>query len=195
MAWHDGRPIFNRLPEKGYKDNPVADALTAWIDTKLLAKADQLQGFYRNLDPATAEEQYLDYLAWLVGLSGNYWDFAWSSEVKRSLIAASHNFLWANRGTLAVILFVLAVHGIAHDVRTDEATVLPFKMPRSFGVSQLRVFIRLPLKYPRLGVDWLEAQRTLNNYAPAIVQARVCYQGFKLGFSKLGDPLWNKKDS
>lgn len=190
MSWHDSRPVFSRLPERGYKDNLAADALTSWVDEKLTAKAEQLQGFYLQLDPNTADEASLDYLAWLCGLSGSYWDTEWSAQVKRSLIAASHNYLWANRGTLDVIKFVLDTHGIDYDIWQDGSSVIPFKMPRAFGANRLRFFVRLPLAYDRTSRQWREVERSLRNFAPAVVQNRVCYQGFKMGFSVVGEAMF-----
>lgn len=190
MPWHDSRPVFSRLPERGYRDNPIADALTSWVDEKLTAKADQLQSFYLQLDPSTASDEYLDYLAFLVGLSGSYWDTEWTPQVKRSLIAASHNYLWANRGTLGVIEFVLKTHGISYDIWQDGSSVLPFKLPKTFGANRLRFFVRLPLRYARTSSEWREAERVLKCYAPAVVQCKVYYQGFRMSFSRLGDAMF-----
>lgn len=190
MSWYDSRPVFSRLPERGFKDNAIADALTSWVDEKLTAKADQLQSFYLQLDPNTASEEYLDYLAFLVGLSGSYWDTEWSAQVKTSLIAASHSYLWTNRGTLGVIEFVLKTHGITYDIWQDGISILPFTLPKAFGANRLRFFVRLPLRYARTSQEWREVERTLQCYAPAVVQCKVCYQGFRLGFSKLGDALF-----
>lgn len=190
MSWYDSRPIFSRLPEKGYRDNEVVDALTSWVDEKLTAKADQLQNFYRNLDPVNAPEKYLDYLAWCVGLSGKYWDTNWSTPIKRQLITVSHTFLWRNRGTLKVISFLLKLHKIDHTIWQKGDLVMPFQMPSQFGKSQLRFTIKLPRKYTRDSPQWREAQRILDNFAPAIVDVRLSYDQFYLGKSKLGEQMW-----
>ena len=57
--WQNNRPIFDSLPEKGYKDNSVALALTQWVDADLSSKAAQLQNFYKELDPDTCQDSML----------------------------------------------------------------------------------------------------------------------------------------
>lgn len=186
------RPVFNSLPEDGYRNNPTVDALTLWLDEKLASKATQMQNLWRDLcDPLTCYPEYLDFLAYLVGLSGSYWDTKWSTDVKRQLIAASHTKLWTLKGTAQLLLFVMQVHGIDCDLWTDGALVLSFAMPATFGSAQLRFYLRLPLKYKTDSKEWIEAQRTLRNFAPAIVEHEVCYDAFYIGFSDLGQPMFS----
>lgn len=188
--WQNRRPIFDALPEKGYQDNTVADALTFWIDSKLSDKADQLQNFYKTLDPDTCPESMLEYLAFLHGLSGSFWDNAWSSATKRTFIKNSHSLLWRYRGTSKVIAFVLSTHGLKYSIWTDGDLRMPFKLSQKFATSKLRFFIRLSYTYARDGWEWKEAKRTAKNFAPAIVGYSVCHEVFRLGFSRLGEPMF-----
>lgn len=191
-AWASGRPVYGRLPEKGYQDNLIADSLTAWVDGRLSETKGTLEAWPLEVSPDTAKDSSLDYLGWLFGFSGSFWDTSWGPEVKRELIRLSHSFIWPMRGTLAVIRKVLDLHGISYDVWRPGVSTLPFAMPRIFGGGGLRFFVRLPITYIRGGQDWREAERTLRNYAPAVVETKVTYQRFYMGFSKIGDPMFSK---
>lgn len=188
--WQNNRPIFDALPEKGYQDNAVADALTLWIDTKLSNKAKQLQNFYNNLDPATCPSEMLEYLAFLNGLSGSFWDNSWSDQTKRTFIKEAHSTLWRYRGTTKALRFVLDTHKINYELWLDGDLRLTFQMPKQFATSQLRFFIRIPFTVSRDSWQWKEAERTARNFAPAVVGYRVCHELFRVGFSKLGDPMF-----
>lgn len=188
--WQNRRPIFDSLPEVGYKDNSVADSLTSWIDEKLSLKADQLQNFYKELDPDTCQSGMLEYLAFLHGLSGKFWDNGWKESTKRTLIKNSHKVLWKLRGTAKPITFVLNAHGIQHSIWTDGSTNLTFKLPAKLAVPKLRFYLRMPLIYARDSWQWKEARRTANNFAPAVTSYVVCHNAFYLGFSRLGEPLF-----
>ena len=190
--WQNNRPIFDSLPEKGYKDNSVALALTHWVDADLSSKAVQLQNFYKELDPDTCQDSMLEYLAYLNGLSGNYWDNAWNTQVKRKLIKNSHSVLWNFRGTTKALKFVLDTHELTYDLWTDGVSNLSFTMPQKLASPKLRFFIRLPVSYARNGKQWREAQRTARNFAPAIVGYRVCHEYFRLSFSQLGEPMFKQ---
>lgn len=191
MTWLDSKPVLSQLPRKGYQDNLAVQSLVAFADIKLTAIADQLQNFYKELDPTTANEKYLDYLAYLVGLSGNYWDSRWTPEIKRKLIAASHTYLWSSKGTLGVLKFVLDVHGISYDIWTDDTLQIPFRIGDNLANgNSFRFFIRLDKKYNRTSPGWIEAVRTAKNFAPAVVQHRICYKGFIIGASNVGDPVF-----
>lgn len=186
------RPIFSRLPEAGYQDSSTVDHLTEWVDTKLSEKAVQMQLLYRDLcDPDSCKPEWLDYLAYLVGLSGKFWDTEWPTQVKRTLIKNSHTILWSKRGTYEAIKFVLDAHEIEHQIWTDGESVLSFRMPKQFGSAKLRFFVRVPLKYNKQDRVFREAQRTLRNFAPAITKNAVVYDTFRLGFSSYGDPMFN----
>lgn len=185
------KPLLNHLPERGYQDNETVASLTSYVDAKYKAIIDQLETFYHQLNPDSADEKYLDYLAYLVGLSDSYYDPQWSSDVKRQMIRLSHKTLWAKKGTLECIKAVLDAHNLKYDIWTDGVNVLPFTLPISLGTPRLRFYIRLENTYNRKGKQWLEAERTLMNFCPAVVKGTVSYKAFILGASVIGDPVFN----
>lgn len=184
------RPLYSRLPKQGYQDNPVANALTAWVDGKYISVKQQLEQFYRELSPETCKAEYLDYLAALVALADDYWQPQWSESVKRQMIANVSRLL-KRRGTYEAVRTVLAIHDIDYRLWASTALLMPFAMPRSFGSDDLRYYLRLPLKYARLGAEFKEAQRTLRNWSAAFVRSAVCYEYFYCGYSILGDPMFS----
>lgn len=188
-AYQNNRPVYDRLPRQGYGDNEVADWVTQWADQELSKVTDRAQSFYKQVDPVTADSASLDWLAWLVGMSGDYWDTTWNNAVKRSMISQAYS-LWKIRGTEVSIRRVLEIHGYEHDIWQKSDLRLPFRLPGRFGKPDLRFIVRLPLKYHRAGVEFTETLRTVRNFAPAVIEVKVAYQGFYLGFSRLGDPLF-----
>lgn len=189
-SWQQRRPIYNRLPRQGYGDNTPSDWLTQWADQELSKVADRAQSFYKQVDPTTADSASLDFLGWLVGMSGEYWDATWSDHVKREMIAQAYR-LWKIRGTEDSIRRVLEIHGMDHDIWQKSDLRIPFRLPGRFGKPDLRFIVRLPLKYHRAGKEFTEAQRTIRNFAPAVIEAKVAYKGFYLSFSRMGDPLFS----
>lgn len=212
MTWEGGRPVFGRLPVKGYQDNLPTDWITRWVDEILIEKKAQLEAFYTLLTAETSPVDYLDYLAFLVGYSGDYWVNTWSSEVKRLLIAQS-NELWSYKGTFKAVIAVLDIHlpafscidgdgsvltdgdGISllqgdYTIWTDEALRLPFTLSGLLGIDEHRFYVLLSPRYERKSYGFIEAQRTLRNYAPATVLSGVAYDRFYTGFSVIGDPIF-----
>jgi phage tail P2-like protein len=187
--WVSGRPFFTALPEVGYQDNDAVDSLTLWVDEQLTAKAVQLQSMWTKLDPVTTDEIYLDYLAFLVGLSGPYWDLKWSTAVKRQMITQAHS-IWSIRGTVTALNKVLAIHGISYNLWSRGSLNLTFILPGTFGKDDFTLYIRLPLTYTRFSVGFKEAERTAKNYSGAVSKTRVVYERFYLGYSRLGEPVF-----
>lgn len=191
QAWTDGRPILDQLPQLGFQDNPVAAALTAYPDDTLTGWSELLQNLHTTLDPNLCDTSLLDYVAFLFGLSGEpYWDVKWSADVKRAILLQEH-YLRKYKGTLGVIKTVLNIHGISYHLYTDGELIMPFAFPGAFGTGLMRFFILLPPTIPRTSTVWLEAVRTLRAYAPAYVFSMVAYQGFYLGLSPMGSPMFS----
>jgi hypothetical protein len=184
--------ISSRLPEKGYRDNPTVIALCAFADSVTSETSSQLESFHRELAPATAKPESLDYLAYLVGFSGRFWDTAWAPEVKRSLISLAHGYIWPNRGSLKVIKRLLEILAVPADLWQAGRLILSFKMPGTFGTGALRFYVRLPISIRKSDRAWREGERILENYAPAFTKHAVVYERFYLGFSQIGDPMFSK---
>lgn len=191
-AWANRTPISGMLPEKAYRDNPVVNWVTAYSDEVLSLWQDTLSTLHLQLDPSTCPEGYLDYVAYLFGLSYSpYWVTSWSSAVKRAILL-NQAYLKKYRGTKDCIAKVLAIQGLTYCYWQDEPLLLPFRLPGKFGAGRLRVFILLPKLVSRTGREWREAKRTLQGYCPAMIETKVAYQGFLLGRSKLGEPMFPK---
>jgi phage tail-like protein len=183
------RPIYERLPETGYQDNEPSDWLTLWVDELLVAKATQLENIWQKLDPVSTDIEWLDYLAYLVGLSGVYWDTKWLPVVKRNMVLRANEF-WQNKGTLRTIREILNIHSLAYTVWVAGSLRVPFTVPSAVGSSDLRLYIRLPLSYARNASEFRETSRTLRNYAPALVSTKAVYEYFYAGYSLADDPAF-----
>jgi hypothetical protein len=190
LAWSVGKPVSGILPEKGYQDNCVIQWLLEYPDAELTKWQQLLSTFHSALDPATCQEGYLDYVAFLFGLSRSpYWVKDWSTPIKRAILA-NQAYLKKFRGTLDAIKKVLTIQGITYAYYQDAPLLIPFKLPGLFGAGKMRILILMPSLTSRTGREWREARRTLKGYSPAVVESKVAYQGFIFGRSVLGDPIF-----
>lgn len=176
-AWDDSRPVYKRLPIEGFQNNEVVDWLTQQPDADLMSVKQEMETFYQKLDPVACPVAMLDYLGYLVGMSGEYWDLDWSEAVKRSMITNSFTF-WENLGTLQTFTDVLDIHGLTYRVWQP-------------GLSNSRVYTGLPLTSVRNGAEWVETQRTVRNFLSVTTRNVVSYDQFYIGFSVIGEPVFD----
>lgn len=189
MPYRSDKPLLDILPESGYQDNPIAAALTEPVNAKYSEVLALLEAMPDALTAEGCPSYMLDFLAYLVGMSGQYWDVSWSDAVKRAFIEKA-SLLWRIKGTEKCIRTALDIHELEYSIWLATSIVLKTTLPAKFGSRSLRFFVKLPLKYARTSNQYLEAQRVLNNYKPVVVDGRVCYDGFKLSYSKIGDPVF-----
>lgn len=189
MTTRQTRPVFNRLPVRGYQDNPVADALTRFYDEKLVAVGTQVEQLHTKLDPTSAPSIYLDWLAFLVGLVHPYYSVTWSDSVKR-LAITNANEIFSNRGTAGGLALAMNIHGFEYVLAISEDLILPFTFAASTKFGRIATFVILPLKYERKGSQFREAELAVENYTSIITTTHVCYDAFYLGFSVCSDPIF-----
>ena len=191
MTTRQTRPVFNRLPIRGYQDNPVADALTSFYDEKLVAVGSQVEQLHTKLDPVVAPSSYLNWLAFLVGMVHPYYSVSWADSVKR-LAIANANSIFSNRGTLAGLGLAMSIHGFEYSLYTSDDLRLAFTFTATtkFGIIFQTAFIRLPLRYARGSYEFVEATKAVTNYTAIVTPTRVVYDAFYLGFSVFDDPLF-----
>lgn len=191
MTTRQPRPVFNRLPVRGYQDNPTADAMTQFYDEKVVEVGSGIEQLYTQLDPAITPSNYLDWLAFLVGMVHPYYSVRWPDAVKR-LAIANANAIFRNRGTVAGLSLALDIHGIQYSIYTSDDLRLAFTFTPTtkFGLTSQTVFVRLPLQYERNSYQFTEAAKSIANHTAIVTPVRACYVNFYLGFSVFGDPLF-----
>lgn len=185
-----GTPLLSLLPYRGYQNNPTAQALTAGPDDDYTTVSRLLEQLPALMDPYACPVEWLEWRAYLVALSGDYWDNGWTEGTKRALIAAAPD-LWSQLGTLETIRRVLDTHGIPHKVWTDGSLTVPFEFPGVFGGEEWVFFIQLDIRYARSSPEFREAERTLRNFGPAGARSRVTYDHFYPGYSAWDDPMFS----
>lgn len=186
------RPVFSRLPEKGYQDNIIADALTDFYDSKLVEVGTKVQALHTKLDPVTAPVEYLDWIAYLVGMVPPYYSNKWTAAVKRKAIAAA-NTIFSYRGTFRGLDEALKIHSFTYDIFSSDDLRLPFTFDGTntrFGSITDYVYVRLPLQYTRQSYQFREAKKAIDNYTALVTPALACYDKFYIGFSEIGDPIF-----
>ncbi len=201
-TWYENRPIYHRLPiaegryqvhEDDTELEPVADWLTAPLDANLLEVKAILGHFYRDyLDPLTTKAENLDWLAQLVGFTGEYWETNWTETQKRTLIKDSLTYIWENKGTRQVLEYLLGVFAIAGRIyQLGQFLAGRNVAGDTLGGENLEYFLLLPLRYLRTSYEWRLANKTNRLYSPVFVDSRVMYSQFYCGFSVAGDAVFN----
>ena len=194
MTWSSGRPIFNRLPVPYQNSSPANWFTEPWdkvlIDTKL-----QGDDFYTNyLNPSTALESVLDWLAQFCGFTGEYWDSSWPVSIKRTLIQESYQRIWPQKGSRELLEWLISTFSL------QAAVYIPGEFLA--GVSRagdtlgsdtgLVYYIRLPLLYPRTSTEWLTVENINQLYGPVYAKSRVMYELFYAGVSVAGDLVFSE---
>jgi hypothetical protein len=203
MSWQTGRPIYDRLPgqnEAYRKESPtdedpaIADWLTAPWDELLTGLRSAIDNIPQDmLDPATAKPENLDWLAQLCGFTGEYWDTSWPVAVKRELIANSLNFVWENKGTRALLEWLIDLFGLEASVYQVGAFLAGISLvgdPIGDADSIFEYYLVVSLDYLRTSTQWKLLERLNRLYGPVYADSRVCYDGFYAGFSVVGDPIF-----
>jgi hypothetical protein len=193
-GWNTGRPIYDRLPaeSEAYQGNPVVEAITRPFDELLMSWRGILLDFDKDfLNPDTAREDALDWLAQLCGFTDSYWDPGWTPAQKRELIRRSHSFIWPNKGSLILLEYLLGVFGIETEIYlTGQFLVGVTEVGGRLGGELLRYWIRLPVRYRNPGPEWALVERINRLYMPCAAESYVCYSRFYVGLSKVGDPVF-----
>src|SRR6056297_1819255 len=182
-AWiNEQRPVYARLPgvNEGYYsedgDNP-ADWLTDYFDALLMGvKADVEDVRDRQYDPATCDEDWLDYLAAVAGYTDEYWDATWPVAVKRLLIAEAFTTIWPNKGSLQVFARLFEIFDIDVEVWQSASFIAGVTaVPATIGSPAWRYYLRFTLAYRRTGPEFALARRLDRLFGPVYCQSGVVY--------------------
>jgi hypothetical protein len=196
MGWATNRPIYGRLPEESqqYQGNDAADWLTLPWDDLLANSRGLAQNFYTtHLNPAAADAANLDWLAQLSGYTGAYWDSQWPVAVKRTLITEAFSRVWPEKGSRALLEWIIALFGLEMRVYVLGDFLAGYSAAGDTlgSDSGFEYFLRVKLIYARNGSQWALLERLNQLYSPVYVTSQVCYQQFYAGFSVAGDPVFD----
>jgi Phage tail protein (Tail_P2_I) len=211
-AWATGKPVYSRLPgiNEGYRKDedpnvirddpeelPIAKWLTDFWDALLVAKKAQLDDIKnRQMNPLECDPEWLDLLAVMAGFTGEYWDKSWPVEVKRQLVFHAFTLIWANKGSEAVLRFLLDTFGINYDIWMGDQFLAGIDGAGSeVGAPQWRYVIRVGLEYLRNSDQFKLAEKLNRLYGPLFTDNRVAFKQFYAGFSIAGDPVFRREQA
>lgn len=200
-AWDEGRPIFLRLPQYGWQDNEAADWITAAYDAMLMELKGAIENFPVDfIDPDTCRVDALDWLAQLMGYTGEYWDTQWPESTKRELIRNAQQIVWRYKGTLYLMQYLIDLFEIEAQIKLQGQWEV--------GITAIGSAIGGPLMlysfsvgndsnptYSRTSPEWRLLERLRRLYmpcwcAPATLNGNyVHYHRFRVGMSMVGDPI------
>lgn len=204
-AWERGEPIAYRLPGEncGYRkdeewdlyveeiDPPIARWLEVPWDQLLMDSKAKIDGFPENyLYPATAIASALDWLAQFCGYTGDYWSNDWPIPVKRELLLRSYDFVWQNKGTRALLEWLISLFGLECRVYLLGEFLAGQTVPAIVGGDPFRYYLLVELAYLRTSKEWALLERLDRLFGPVYAKSRVCYKKFYAGFSVAGDPVF-----
>ena len=195
-GWSSNRPIYDRLPSDSerYNGNPIVDAITKPIDSILVSYRAALSNFERDfLDPDTARSDALDWLGQLCGFTGKFWQADWTDAQKRLLIKNSHSFIWANKGTERLLIWLLSVFAIDATVLStgDFLADINAADDDSVGGDQLQYYLLMPITYQTTDRAWLLATRLNDLYMPVFCDSAIVYASFMADLSSADDPTFD----
>lgn len=197
QAWIiDKRPIYSRLPQISQRyngedfENP-SQWITRWFDELLVATKATIDDLPRQLNALTCDADWIDFVAYLSGFSGEYWDKSWSMATKRA-IACKSNWIWSNKGTQAILEYIIAAVGLSAVIWLGEGFVIGESIigETTLGEPEYQYFIQVPFLYDRDGAQFRLAEKLNRLYGPIVSDSAVCYDGFYIGFSVVGDPIF-----
>lgn len=203
MSWKSLRPIFNRLPSAYRDDNDGANAsnyLTAFWDELAVEIRTKVSGFYDTyLDPASAPEDWLDWIAQLCGYTEEFWSPAWDARIKRQLIADSYKRIWVERGTQAGIdywfdTFELDTYNPVDPSKTvyliDYFKAGETSAPYTVGGEAYRWYLRLNESEKRGNPTWKQAAQIAGINSPVWSETSLGFRYFLAGRSAVGDAIF-----
>lgn len=193
-AWSEGRPIYLRLPSDAekYQGNPAVDAITRPFDAILMQYKAAIDNFSRDfLDPDTARSDALDWLAQNCGFTGKFWQADWTDAQKRLLIKNSHSFIWNNKGTTRLLIFLLSVFQINATIYSVGEFLADINAADDvLGGGQLQYFLLMPITYKTTSKEWRLAERLNYLYMPVFCSSDVVYDAFYADLSAAEDPVF-----
>lgn len=197
-AWvTDQRPIYSRLPQisQRYKaenpDNPT-NWITLWFDELLVATKATIDDLPRQLNALTCDPEWIDFVAYLSGFSGEYWDKSWNLATKRA-IASRANWIWANKGTREVLEYLFNALNLSAAIWINSGFYVDESLLDIDTLSepQYQYFVTVPLSYDRDGAQFRLAEKINRLFGPIVCDSSVCYDAFYVDFSVVGDPIFD----
>jgi hypothetical protein len=193
-AWvTNARPIYARLPRvKYYIENPEnpSNWLTRWFDELLIKTKATIDDLPRQLNAATCDADWLDFVAALSGFTGEYWEKAWPVAAKR-IIAQNADRIWSNKGTKDILELILSAFNLQAEVYVTGGFYAGVtQLPGLLGSPTYQYFIYVPIVYLRTGREFRLIQKINRLFGPVFCESRVAYKGWFAGVSVAGDPVY-----
>lgn len=182
--------IQDRLPDKGYADNPTVDWLLAHTNAKVNQWKDIMENFHTQLNPNTCSDSNLDWLSQLFGFTGKYWSFSWSNTQKRNILKLGLSF-WAIKGTLSAVNKWVTALSLPIEVWSGSKLVLPFVLGSAMSNPKFKIVLRIPFTENRGNTVWRESIRITETLTPVTTPTYVGFDAFRLGYSQLGECLFS----
>lgn len=210
-AWQLGSPIYRRLPgaNLGYNrdlDDPDYDPMTPpdvtyfvtkYFDDFLIGLKDDINNVYSDFfNPETAKLENLDWLAQLAGFTGEYWDSAYPVNVKRTLIKDAYTFIWENKGTRQLLEYLFDLFNLSAYLYLPGALIIGVTpLPGVVGGDPFRYLILINFYtagYLRNSAEFRLLEKLNQLYGAVWCESRVAYSNFIVGFSFVGDPVFDQ---
>ena len=180
-AWVvDKRPIFSRLPDSAYKQNPVVDFVTYFADQLLIDTKASLDRLPIQLNPLTCDRIWLDYLSLLYGWV-DLWDITWNDSIKRTLLDNSFQkvSIWGNKGSFTILEFLLQTFSVRHIIQLGASFLVDFsKVGDQIGSVSWQFDIILPGEYYNTNttklVQWIKI-----HFTPCWCSSSIIYDDTK----------------
>lgn len=133
----------------------------------------QLFGLWMD-DPDLCDPEWLDFLAYLNGWGGDYWDGSWEPTIKRALIKNS-DWVWRNQTTPAILPYLFGVFGLQATLKRSRGWILGptptgTKFPQTLSGDWKNVKIQVPANYKPSTREYQLVKQITETWKPAWVE-------------------------
>jgi phage tail P2-like protein len=199
-AWDEKKPILKRLPQYAWQDNEIVSWIVDPYDRMLVELQQAILNFPKDfIDPLTCRADALDWLAQLMGFTGDYWDTSWPEPVKRTLIKNAQ-FVWSFKGTQQLLEYLLALFSLDVAIELQGSwqvgeTAIGSPIGGELLTYSLLVNSTGRAFYLRSSDQWRLVEQLNRLFMPcwcspgSLNGSFVHYDRFRVGLSAVGEPI------
>lgn len=202
-AWNEPyndecRPIYTSLPGvfgQYFSDNEPSNYLTSYWDSLYCNTKHSIDDLKTHLNPLTCDAKYLPLLGVLAGFSENYAILnCFDIQCQRNIINKSHSFIWPNKGSKAVLDYLLDCLGISYTLYSVDNFLADINVAGdAIGGTgeELINFYLVSDTITRNSSEWNKLKLIIDLFTPIYASHTLTYEHFKAGISACGEPVFD----
>lgn len=186
--WDNNRPVYDKLPTANWKDNKLADYLTAYWDDLLVDLKNHLDNPTHWLHPEQSKPEYLDYVGMVLCGYGKIWLPGFSESVKRRLIRQHIPILQfrGSRQSIELLIQCIIPGSKLIHFPIPLADIAQADISQASEIPHTNYIVALPTHITRNGSEWKWVEHVVKVGMP-LGNVRVQYAINLPGLTIAGD--------